>query len=340
MTFKEYGMKVTLTLALCWGALPALAGSATHARLDFSFEKEGTHYSYDIPVQAETMREVDRAIFSGSFLGFLEASRIKADDTVDKKVEDRTTEVNQIAGRMTQEIAVAKVADLEVGSPSAMPGPSGPAAPQITRPSLPKFETVNQKLTGAESDWAGGHFETAFHAMGELAPFFSSVQNAPSEELLPLLVRWQRLRTIAVSDGLLLLPSTGGKRVMAFKTQRDRVEGRGIRHLANLALLKGLNEQSELWGLLMFIDEYAPDEALKLRDKMLNGDSFDAVKAALIAKPAFLEMRSLLLQVNPELRPLVMEQMAADFVLKREPAWPQIKAVFIDALNRLVAEES
>jgi len=36
----------------------------------------------------------------------------------------------------------------------------------------------------------------------------------------------------------------------------------------------------------------------------------------------------------------VIEQMIADFVLKREPAWPQIKAVFIDVLNRLIAEES
>jgi len=340
MTFKEYGMKATLILALCLSALPALAGSATSARLDFNFEEEGTHYSYKIPVQAETMRTVDRAIFSGSFLGFLEASRIKTDDTVDKKVEDRTAEISQIAGQMAREIAVTKVADLEVGSPSPMPVPTGPAAQPIPLPSSPKFQAANEKLTGAETNWANGSFEAAFHAMGELSPFFASVQTAPSEELLPLLVRWQKLRAQAVSDGLLLLPSTGGKRVLAFKTQRDRVEGRGIRHVANLALLKGLGAENEIWGLLMFVDEYAPEEALNLRDTMLNGQSFAAVKSALIARPAFREMRTLLLQVNPELRPLVIEQMIADFVLKREPAWPEIKTMFMDVLNRLIAEES
>ncbi len=286
------------------------------------------------------MRKVDGAIFSGSYLGVLEKSAIVKEDDVDKRSTDRANEIKLIAAELENDIKRAKVPDLRIQSPRDLPPLPETNALDLTVASLAKFAKIEERLSRAESDWAGASYLAAFDGMGKLSPVMTSLESSTSPDALPLLARWNTLRANAVSDGLLLLPIANSQRALKFLTPKNLVEGKALRHLANLALLESRGGSDEIYALLILLDEYVPKASLENFAVLKSRTGFLGVKIALERSEAFRALRDRVVAIAPELRAPLVEEIARDFCRRREVVWEELPGRVQTLLNQLIEESA
>lgn len=314
-------------LCLCL-ASPLLADSpATEARLEFRHNKKGTDFRYNILVDRHTLKELDTAIYKGSYLGEVHASQMDPEAELQERTDSRTKEILEITSGMLGSIPEPRVgahrpvrARVFDAEPEVGPIPEG-------LPSLaPSLLAVTDQLDVAQTALEAGEWEAGLVGMGELVPLMASLKNTPlKEETIPQVrERWNALKDRYFVDGLL---APQGKAPLVFTIQKDTRTGRVLRHFANLATARGLGVAP--LTLLVAMDEYKGAVTAPLAQKFrayLAGGPAEPVKAAVLeaikGTTAWTRFSEMVGPMDPQMRTKVVGGLAAEILETRSLADP------------------